>query len=116
LFLELFQLLVGKILEIDELIARVFDCSNQFVQFQVNCFGVTILGVLNQKYHQECDNGGSCVDDQLPGIGEMKSGAVRSQTTMTSTAPANAHALPRNASLTIQRKSRFCSFFFSFPT
>src|SRR5207244_13288621 len=35
-------------------------------------FGVTILGVLNQKYHEEGDNGRGGVYDQLPGVGEMK--------------------------------------------
>src|SRR5436305_12485810 len=38
-------------------------------------FGVPILGVLNQKYHKESDNGRGGVDDQLPRVGEMKSGA-----------------------------------------
>ena len=74
LFLEFLQLFVGKILEIDEFIACVFDCSNQFVQFQMNRFGVAVLRVLNQKYHQERDNGRGGVDDQLPRVGKMKSG------------------------------------------
>ena len=72
LFLEFLQFFIGKILEIDELIARVFDCSNQFVQFQMNCFGIAVLRVLNQKHHQEGDNGRGGIYDQLPSIGEMK--------------------------------------------
>jgi len=40
----------------------------------MNCFGVTVLRVLNQKYHQERDNGRGRVDDQLPRVGKMKSG------------------------------------------
>ena len=75
LFFQAFQLFIGKILEIDELIARVFDRTNEFVQFQVNCFGVTILRVLNHEHHQERDNGRCSVDDQLPRIGEVKCGA-----------------------------------------
>jgi len=75
LFFQAFQLFIGKILEIDELIARVFDRTNEFVQFQMNCFGVTILRVLNHEHHQERDNGRSSVDDQLPRIGEVKCGA-----------------------------------------
>jgi hypothetical protein len=35
-------------------------------------FGVAVLGILNQKHHEESDNGGAGVDDELPGIGEMK--------------------------------------------
>jgi hypothetical protein len=31
-------------------------------------FGVPILGVLNQEYHEEGDNGRGGVDDQLPRV------------------------------------------------
>jgi hypothetical protein len=41
----------------------------------MNCFGVAVLRILNQEYHQEGDNGRGGVDDQLPGVGKMKSGA-----------------------------------------
>ena len=40
----------------------------------MNRFGVAVLRVLNQKYHQERDNGRGGVDDQLPRVGKMKSG------------------------------------------
>src|SRR5436190_12597461 len=40
----------------------------------MHCFGVTILCVLNQKYHQKRDHRRRRVDDQLPGIGKVKSG------------------------------------------
>jgi len=33
---------------------------------------VAVLSVLNQKHHQEGNDRGSGVDDQLPGVGEMK--------------------------------------------
>ena len=35
-------------------------------------FGVTILGVLNQKYHEEGDDCRRGVYDQLPSVREMK--------------------------------------------
>lgn len=38
----------------------------------MHCFGVTILGVLNQKYHEEGDDCRGGVYDQLPSVGEMK--------------------------------------------
>jgi len=69
---EFLKLLVRKLLEIDKLIARVFDRTNQFVQFEMHCFSVTVLRVLNQKYHQERDDGRGGVDDELPGVGKMK--------------------------------------------
>src|SRR5262245_3528483 len=40
----------------------------------MDSFGIAVLGVLNQEHHQECDNGRSSVDDQLPCVGKMKSG------------------------------------------
>jgi len=43
----------------------------------MNCFGIAVLRVLNQEYHQKGDNGRSSVDDQLPGIGKMKSRASK---------------------------------------
>jgi len=49
------------------------QCADDLIKFEMHCFGVTILCVLNQKYHQECDNRRSSVDDQLPGVGKMKS-------------------------------------------
>jgi hypothetical protein len=38
-------------------------------------FGVAVLGVLDQEHHQKGDDGGSGIDDELPRIGKMKSGA-----------------------------------------
>ena len=77
LLFELLKFLIGKVLEIDEFIARVFNRANKFVQFQMDCLGIAILCVLNQKYHQEGDNGRSGIDDQLPRVGKMKSGASK---------------------------------------
>src|SRR5262249_54620409 len=39
----------------------------------MHCFGVTVLRVLNQKHHEERDDCRGGVDDQLPGVREMKS-------------------------------------------
>ena len=76
LFFKSLQLFIRKVLEIDEFIARVFNRANEFVQFQMNCLSISILGVLNQKYHQESDNGRSGVYDQLPRVGKVKNGAT----------------------------------------
>ena len=38
----------------------------------MHCFGVTVLRVLNQKYHQERDDGRGRVDDKLPCVGKVK--------------------------------------------
>src|SRR5947208_12061377 len=86
-------------------------------------FGVTILGVLNQKNHQKRNDGRSSIDDQLPRVGEMKDRAGEEPNNNNEHGTANAQALPsimaercaktRNASLTTQKKSRSCSCCFS---
>jgi hypothetical protein len=38
----------------------------------VNGERVLVLGTLNQKHHQEGDDGRSSVDDELPRVGEAK--------------------------------------------
>ena len=75
LFFELPKLLIGKVFEIDKVIARLFDRSNEFVQLELHCFGVAVLCVLNQEHHQKGDDGGRGVDNQLPRVGKMKHGA-----------------------------------------
>ena len=72
LLFEFLQLLVGEIFKIDKLISCALECADHLIQFQMNRFGVAVLGVLNQKYHQKRDNGRGGVDDQLPRIGKMK--------------------------------------------
>ena len=41
---------------------------NELVEFRLNCGAVPVLGVLDQEHHKERDDGGSRVDDELPGI------------------------------------------------
>src|SRR5215813_12555756 len=41
----------------------------------MHCFGVTVLGVLNQKHHEERDDCRGGVDDQLPGVRKMECGS-----------------------------------------
>ena len=49
--------------------------ANQFVQFQMNYFRVSILRVLNQENYEESAQRSSRVDNQLPSIGVMKTRA-----------------------------------------
>ena len=73
--LEFLEFLIRKILEIDEFIARVFDRANEFVQFQMDSFGVAVLRILNQKHHQKRNDGRGRVNDELPCVGKMKRGS-----------------------------------------
>jgi len=72
LFFEFLQFLVGQIFEIDKLVASAFQRADQLVQFEMHCFGVAVLCVLNQKHHQKRNDCRGGVDDQLPGVREMK--------------------------------------------
>src|ERR671932_306824 len=49
---------------------RTIDRSDQLVQLQLHSRAVSILGVLDEEYHQESDDGGASVYDQLPGVAE----------------------------------------------
>src|SRR4030067_2007561 len=49
-----------------------FCGSDQFVELHLDCFSVSILGVLNQKDHQERDDRSASVDGQLPRIAEAE--------------------------------------------
>ena len=46
--------------------------SNELIKFDVHGFCIAILGILNQEHHEEGDDGGSCVDDQLPRIAKAE--------------------------------------------
>src|SRR5687768_1322621 len=45
-----------------------FHSSYQLIQLDLHGLSITVLRILNEKYHQESDNGGAGVDHQLPGI------------------------------------------------
>ena len=51
---------------------RAAHRANQFVEFELDGMAIAVLGILNQKYHQECDDRRAGVDDQLPGIAELE--------------------------------------------
>ena len=51
---------------------RATHRANQLVEFELDGVAITVLGILNQKYHQECDDRRACVDDQLPGIAKLE--------------------------------------------
>src|SRR5438876_4765228 len=75
LLFELLQVLIGEIFEIDKFIARAPDGADELIQLQLHGLGVAVLCVLNKKHHQEGNDRGGGVDDQLPRIGKMKRGA-----------------------------------------
>ena len=71
--LELLQVVIGKFFEVDQFISRGPESADQFVELEMNGLRVAILGVLNQEDHQEGDDGGAGVDDELPGVRKTES-------------------------------------------
>src|ERR1700722_276423 len=69
---ELVQLDLRQILYINHFIFCFVYGVDQFVQFQMDGPGIAILRILNQEYHEECDDRGAGINDQLPGIGVME--------------------------------------------
>ena len=69
---DVFEVVVGEMFDLNHFVAGVFKGMDDFVELEVNCAGVAILGVLNQEDDEESDDGGGRVYDELPGVREMK--------------------------------------------
>src|SRR2546428_12763415 len=67
---EVPELLFGPVLELHEPGAGAFDGTKQLVELEIDRFAVTVLGVLDDEHHQEGDDRGARIDDELPRIGE----------------------------------------------
>lgn len=74
LFFERFQVFVGKFFKIDKFISRAFKGADDLIQFQMDRFGIAVLGILDQEHHEKGDDRGGRINNELPGIGEMKGG------------------------------------------
>ena len=72
LLLELFEILVGQFFQIDQFIPSAFDGANDLVEFQMDCLRVAVLRVLDEKNHEEGDDGRAGIDDKLPGVRIME--------------------------------------------
>jgi hypothetical protein len=51
---------------------RAAHRANQLVELELDGVTITVLGILNQKHHQECDDRRARVDDQLPCVAELE--------------------------------------------
>src|SRR5581483_10588073 len=71
LLLKLGNLFITAMFKIDKLVARALVAAHQFVELQVNCPCVAVLGVLDQEHHQERHDRRAGIDDQLPCVGVM---------------------------------------------
>ncbi len=48
--------------------------ADQFIKLELDRRRVAVLRVLDQEHHQEGDDGGPGVDDQLPGVAVVEQG------------------------------------------
>ena len=74
LLLELLQLFVRKVFKIDKFISRTFESADDLIQFQMDRFGIAVLGVLDQEHHEKGDDRCGSINNELPCIREMKGG------------------------------------------
>lgn len=65
---EFLKFLVAQFFNVDHLVMGMLDRANNLIQFELQCTSVAILGVLYQKNHQERNNGGRGINDELPTI------------------------------------------------
>jgi hypothetical protein len=69
---DLVEFVFRKFFDIQNSVVAAFRGSQQFVEFDLNGFTVTVLRILNQKYHQKGDDRRGGINDKLPCIAEMK--------------------------------------------
>ena len=66
---HMFKLAFWETLDTHVGVTRVVRRADKLVQLCLQRGTVSVLGILDKKDHQECDDGGPCVDDELPGVG-----------------------------------------------
>ena len=66
------DLLIGEMLDADELLARFVDGAEELVELGLHRRPVAVLAVLDQEHHQEGDDRRPGVDHQLPRVGIME--------------------------------------------
>lgn len=72
LMVKLGELFISQVLEPHVVLAGTLGSAQEFVELELDCLAIAVLGVLNEKYHQEGDDSRPGVDDKLPGIAEVK--------------------------------------------
>src|SRR5688572_12874584 len=68
----LLEALVVDVLQVEQRVVRALGGADQLVELELDRLGVAVLRVLDQEHHQEGDDRGGGVDDQLPGIAEAE--------------------------------------------
>jgi hypothetical protein len=66
---EDFELLLGEILGVDQVIARSLERRHDLVQLELHRAGFLVLRALDQEHHQERHDRRARIDHELPRIG-----------------------------------------------
>jgi hypothetical protein len=74
--LHLIQFFVTQFLNVEHLIACRGRCVDQLVQLEVDRLCIPVLSVLYEEHHEKGDDGCACIDNELPGIGEVEDRAA----------------------------------------
>ena len=74
LSLKVSELFVRKIFQMHEPRPRALDRADQLVELEMDRLRVAVLGALDEKDHEECEDRRAGIDDELSrvGIGEGK--------------------------------------------
>ena len=65
-------LLLAQVFDIHERVSRSVHCRDEFIELEMDCQRILVLGALDEEDHEESDNGRAGVDDELPGVGKME--------------------------------------------
>src|SRR5215207_7757259 len=60
------ELVLFELFEIEQRGVRALGTADQLVELDLYGLRIAVLRVLNQEHHQECHDGGSGVDHELP--------------------------------------------------
>ena len=72
LMVQLGEFFVGQVLQAHVVLAGTLGRTQEFVELELDCLAIAVLGVLDEKYHQEGDDSRPGVDDKLPGVAKLE--------------------------------------------
>src|SRR5438105_2135341 len=75
--LQRFKLFIAEVFQIHQMRASSFNALDELIEFQVDCFCIAVLGVLDEEYRQVSENRRSGIHQQLPGVGILEEWSTR---------------------------------------
>lgn len=72
LALDALELIFRHVIKVDEAGSRALRTAEQFVELQLNYARRAVLCILDKEHHQECDDRGARVDNELPRVRIIK--------------------------------------------